>query len=325
MNWSDERYVRVYTRDTTDWLALSWQAQGLFCLLLRKVDRAGLLDLGRRGKAGLASHVGGTSAWHALEPALEELLADGCVEISGTSLLVRNFIEAQEAKQSDKVRQAESRSRRREQVRGGPGVEVTNRDDPSQNVTESHERSHAVTGRHAPSHLVTPSCAVPSRAVSTTAPTASAGAADFRLEAVDADEAKPRKLTPAQTQREELRAMRAAALPGVVDDVEVKPAAVTRTFERLEHEATARGATVRDAYTAFLQDDYARSRNPPCPLLLFVDGNKFKECLSAALRSKGKGPPLALVSGRKAGGYASLVEIEAQDFTVDPADLQETP
>ena len=62
MRWDDERYVRLYTRDTTDWLALSWQAQGLFVLILRKVNRAGVIDLGRAGKRGLAAHVGGAAA-----------------------------------------------------------------------------------------------------------------------------------------------------------------------------------------------------------------------------------------------------------------------
>jgi hypothetical protein len=115
--------------------------------------------------------------------------------------------------------------------------------------------------------------------------------------------------------------MRATAFPGVVDDVEIKPAALTATFDRLEKEAASKGATLVEAYTAYLQDDFARSRNPPCPLSLFVDGNKFRECLSAALRSRGAGPALTLVSSQKAaGGYASLAEIEAQDFTVDRDD-----
>ncbi len=329
MNWPDERYVRVYTRDTTDWLGLSWQAQGLFCLLLRKVDRAGLLDLGKQGNAGLASHIGGPSAWRDMEPALDELLRDGCVEVVGTSLVIRNFIEAQEAKQSDKVRQAESRNRRRDQVRHESPVPVTNRDISSRNVTERHARSQGVTDGHTASQSVTPSCAVPNRAVPSCAvpiaePTSSAATEPmpeaFRLEAQATDEAKPRKLSPAQSRREQLRAIRAAALPGVVDDTELKPAAVTRIFDRLEQEATAKGSDIVEAYSAFLRDDYALSRNPPCPLGLFVDGNKYRECLSAALRARGKGPALTLVSNRKAGSYASLAEIEAQDFTVDPVD-----
>jgi hypothetical protein len=140
----------------------------------------------------------------------------------------------------------------------------------------------------------------------------------FRLEGERPTSTSKAKPSPAQNLREQLRSMRTAALPGVVDDVELKPAALTRAFERLEHEAAAKGATVFEAYTAYLQDDYARSRNPPCPLSLFVDGNKYRGCLSAALRSRGEGPARARVGNREAGGYASLEEIEAQEFVVDP-------
>ena len=37
MRWEDERYVRVYTRDTPEWCLLSWEARALFLLLLTAV------------------------------------------------------------------------------------------------------------------------------------------------------------------------------------------------------------------------------------------------------------------------------------------------
>jgi hypothetical protein len=141
MRWEDERYVKVYTRDTTDWLALSWKAQGLLCLILRKVDKAGILEVGKHGKRGLAAHLGGASAWVELEPVLEELLDDGCVEFLEDRLVVPNFIEAQEASQSDVARQRSKRERDRDFARAG----VTIRDSASQNVTQSHALSRAVT------------------------------------------------------------------------------------------------------------------------------------------------------------------------------------
>ena len=88
MNWPDERYVRLYTRDTPSWLMLSFPAQGLFCLLLRKVDRAGTLELGRAGTKGVGLAIGHVHQWTMLEPALKELLADGCVQIKGDLLVV---------------------------------------------------------------------------------------------------------------------------------------------------------------------------------------------------------------------------------------------
>lgn len=164
MRWEDERYVRVYTRDTTDWLALSFDAQALFLMLLRKVDRAGLLPLGKHGKRGAAIAVGHPQNWERIAPAFEELLADGCVTLTsdGTRLLVPNFLAAQEARASDKARQSKSRELDRDTA---AAESVTPRDTPSRLVTECHTPSHAVTGGHATSQIVTPSLAVPCLAV----------------------------------------------------------------------------------------------------------------------------------------------------------------
>jgi hypothetical protein len=168
MNWSDERYVRVFTRDTADWLSLSFIAQGLFALILRKVDRAGVMQLGRHGKRGVAITIGHPGDWSRLESGLEELLADGCVVIKGEHLIVPNFMEAQEAAMSDAQRQRESREKRlaksmAEEVGLVTVVTpVTGRDIPSQNVTTCHETGGIVTACHTPSQPVTPS--VPSRA-----------------------------------------------------------------------------------------------------------------------------------------------------------------
>ena len=57
MDWSNERYVRVYTRDTTAMRLMSWDELCPFWELLRKVDRAGVLDLEGHGIKGLAAHL----------------------------------------------------------------------------------------------------------------------------------------------------------------------------------------------------------------------------------------------------------------------------
>ena len=92
MRWEDERYVRVYTRDTPDWCALSWEARALFAFLLRRVDRAGIVDLGRSGVRGLAGMV--QMPPEVVERALPELLADGSVLQTGTTLVIPNFVAA---------------------------------------------------------------------------------------------------------------------------------------------------------------------------------------------------------------------------------------
>lgn len=175
MRWSDERYVRLYTRDTLTWLGWSLEAQGLFALLLRKVDRAGLLHLGRHGLRGVAAAVGHGSRWATIEPALAELVhpETGAFVLVGSgdtlALLLPKFIEAQEARASDAQRQREKRERDRalalalslgvvpppEAFNAG---DVTKRDGQSQNVTDCHA-GDVTPSRHAGD--VTPSCAEP--------------------------------------------------------------------------------------------------------------------------------------------------------------------
>jgi hypothetical protein len=90
-----------------------------------------------------------------LERSLSVLTSDGCVTIRDGLLLMPNFIEAQEAKQSDKQRQKESRDRRR---KGAMSQNVT---EPSQNVTDNHGQSQPVTTGHIMS--LQPSLAVPTQ------------------------------------------------------------------------------------------------------------------------------------------------------------------
>jgi hypothetical protein len=164
MRWDDEPYVRLYKRETPEWSVLSWQARALFHELLKRVDMAGLLMVGRSGVRGLAGLV--RMPLDVVEGAMhgaDGLLADGCVvEVDGGYLLP-NFVEAQQARQSDRARKAEQRARdRATKLATGKGhampepvttadnlgQSVTNRDHESQNVTESHTRSHDVTRGH---------------------------------------------------------------------------------------------------------------------------------------------------------------------------------
>ena len=127
LDWENEKYVRLYTRDTADWLALSFDAQALIGLVMRKLDRAGVLHLGRQGKRGVAIAIGHATEWPRLEPALDELLADGTFEIIGEQLLMPNFRAGQEARASAAQRKREQRER-----------ELFLPIDPSRDVTGSH-------------------------------------------------------------------------------------------------------------------------------------------------------------------------------------------
>ncbi len=147
MRFEDERYVRLYTRDTITWLMLSWQGRCVAPLILRKVDRAGLLDLGDHGMDGLAATLQVPA--DVAREGLQSMIDKGVVTMRGSTVVWPRFIEGQDTPQSDRARQKAAREKARDIA--AADETVTNRDDASQNVTE----------RHAASRGVTPICAVP--------------------------------------------------------------------------------------------------------------------------------------------------------------------
>jgi len=114
MDWSEEPWVKLYIRDTVQWLMLPWQAQGLLCLLFRKVNRAGVLDYGDVGLPGVARVIAGSVVlWPEMEPFFAKLLANGVVvdEPTRRRLVIPKFVEAQRARQSAKLRAKTMRER----------------------------------------------------------------------------------------------------------------------------------------------------------------------------------------------------------------------
>lgn len=145
MHWEDEPYVRVYLRDTVTWRKLDWQARSLLLLLLRKVDRAGCMEVGSDHAEGVALLV--EMPLEVAAPALDRLLDVGSVTVRNGTLVMPNFVEAQAAKRTDKARQAEARAKRR---------------DIAKSRIHSDGLSRGVTGQPEPSQPVTPSLALPS-------------------------------------------------------------------------------------------------------------------------------------------------------------------
>lgn len=113
MRFEDEQYVRLYRRDTTSWLMLPWQARCVLPLILRACDRAGIIDLGEDGWEGLAVTIKVPA--DLVEAAMPAILRRGILVLQDGGLLVwPKFIEAQEAKQSDRARQKAARDRARD-------------------------------------------------------------------------------------------------------------------------------------------------------------------------------------------------------------------
>jgi hypothetical protein len=135
MRWEDERWVKLFVRDTPDWLSLPWQSRALFPLLLRKADRAGQVALGRSGRAGLSALV--SLPVEVVSVGLPGLLEDGCVVQSGQLLTIRNFIEAQDTPMSSRHRQREYRENAR--AKGLKSLQTT--------VTRRYAVTRSVTPR----------------------------------------------------------------------------------------------------------------------------------------------------------------------------------
>src|SRR6266446_6500203 len=151
MRWEDERYVRLYTRDTLTTRLLGWEGRSVLWELMRKVDRAGVVPINNLEPpaalamlTGLPENLCGL-AWEKLregDGGTGTLLLRA--EPVPRALILPNFLEAQEAVQSDKARAQKSREMAR-----------ARRDTPA--------ASRSVTDRHAQSRAVTPSRAVPTR------------------------------------------------------------------------------------------------------------------------------------------------------------------
>lgn len=169
MDWSSERYVRIYTRNTLTWLRWCWQARLVFPSLARAVDRAGLLHVGRDPAEGLALVLqcppevclaalhGDSRGTGLLSPDPDGGRAT--VELHGSVLVIPNHIAAQEARATDAQRQRDHRERLRD-IASGSRVfpELVQ---PAKPAGLLGQMSHEVTGGHDSSQAVTPYLAEP--------------------------------------------------------------------------------------------------------------------------------------------------------------------
>lgn len=130
MNFSDEHYVRIYTRDTKTWLRWGWEGQCVFMFVMRKVDKSGVIDdiddpvVDVSLITGLPEEV--------VAVGLPKVVKSGAIEITDGHLVVPKYIDAQTATKSDRQRARERRERRRDSVtKRDPGVtkrDATDRD-----------------------------------------------------------------------------------------------------------------------------------------------------------------------------------------------------
>lgn len=149
MDWTNERYVRLWVRDGMPWKRATWEARCTYAMLIRKVDRSGVLgELGAATPEALAVMIEMPLAVVMVgEPQLVDLGIIVRRDTHGGSYFVPDFGPAEEAVQSDKLRAANSRARRREVALGS--TDVTKRDSaprdneqlPKKRVTKRDEKS----------------------------------------------------------------------------------------------------------------------------------------------------------------------------------------
>jgi hypothetical protein len=159
MDFADESYVRLYVRDTKTWLRLGFAGQCCLMFLLRKLDRAGVLD-GIEDLCADVSLITGVPD-SIVEIGMPRLLERGVFELHGTSLVMPNFLDAQTAARTDRARQKDARDKRLAESRllTIRDPRVTPRDGA---VTECDQTSQPVTLQPDPSQSVTLYSSVPS-------------------------------------------------------------------------------------------------------------------------------------------------------------------
>lgn len=144
MDFTDEHYVRLYTRDTKTWLRLGFEGQAILALLLRKLDKAGVLDDVDSPVEDVALVIGAPVEFVAV--GLPRLLETGVFEHRSRCLVMPRYLDAQSATRSDAARARDHRRKRRDTALAA-----------SRGVTERHETSRAapvsVTERHANDHF----------------------------------------------------------------------------------------------------------------------------------------------------------------------------
>jgi hypothetical protein len=151
VDWTNERYVRLYTRDTETVLLQPWQARHIFREMCRKCDRAGVIEC-RTGPRGLAVIMQMASDVETVATYMPHLLEDGSVVQIQDGYFLPNFMDANEAPQSDKQRAKESRNNRRDRAHAQEKLGISSR-----NETQRHETNENVTPRHNASLQPSPS------------------------------------------------------------------------------------------------------------------------------------------------------------------------
>ena len=117
MDWSNEYWIKAYVKDSPSFATCSWQAKGMFFLLARKFNAAGMLPLEKGDPStsieAICEAVGGP--WEEIRGPLLELIRTKTVSLEENWAYIKshNFVEAQRAKWGDNARKRAYRHRQK--------------------------------------------------------------------------------------------------------------------------------------------------------------------------------------------------------------------
>lgn len=148
MNFEDEPYVRIYIRDTKTWLKLGFEGQTVLMHLMRKLDRAGVLDDVTDPAEDVALVIRAPVDF--VRIGLPRCLETGTLELRGNRLICPRYVEGQTAIKTDRLRSKELRKRRRDLARAGgepspDDAEVLPDAAPDEPVTQTQTSELSVT------------------------------------------------------------------------------------------------------------------------------------------------------------------------------------
>lgn len=145
MDWSDEHYVKLYSRRTATYCLWPWQARALLGPLLCVLDKSGILDVGTRRPPAESVAALTLLPTEVVAPGLEAMLTDGSLELESGRLVMPKFLEAQEARKTRAAVARDHREKKRDKARAKSAGLLGG------TVTESDQREHRVTASDPPS------------------------------------------------------------------------------------------------------------------------------------------------------------------------------
>jgi hypothetical protein len=307
VNYDDEDYVRLYTRDTITWKMLGWQGQTVLLHMLKgKFDRSGVFVTGRHAPSRAVTAV--LDLPHdVVESGLQKLLDEEVWVLGDGCIVWPNYVSAQNSRRSDRARQRDQRQRNAAIAASKRQCHTTSQDVTQRDgaiTGESHDVTPSHASRaHAAASLAEPSLAKPNQADPTPQPPSRGASAVAR-------EMGPEYDGPAE------RTQRLFRRPEDRDDVQAVwsdwKAAAGKPGARLDHSRAEviamrldQGATREECQLAFRgagsePDGWLVSKGLPVKLIL-GDQERFEHLVDLGRGKAPRGPKNANAPPQQTG------------------------